>query len=189
MRKHSDQVPWTEDGIQRPQRLMFGGEGKSRATGSTPKPALAPQSSEAAEAWFLLQDTTSIPALEAFVERYANTAYAERAWTRLQELKRRDVIVPQDIDRPLSPRMEIAQWEAIRDSKNVEELKSYLERYPQGAFNKLAMRRLQQLQSETAPAVVASSPSKNGAASSTNDRLPVISEFPLPKARQIRPMR
>ena len=82
------------EGIQRPQRLMFGDESKCRATGSSPKATPSTQSSEALEAWLLVQDTTNIAVLEAFVERYANTVYAERAWVRLNELKRRDVIVP-----------------------------------------------------------------------------------------------
>jgi hypothetical protein len=42
-----DQVPWTEDGIQRRQRVLFGGEAKA-----TPPSQSAPMRlSEAAEAW------------------------------------------------------------------------------------------------------------------------------------------
>src|SRR5215470_9135337 len=43
-----DQVPWTEDGIQRRERVLFGGEVKPSTAAATPPPA---RLSEAAEAW------------------------------------------------------------------------------------------------------------------------------------------
>jgi hypothetical protein len=50
-----DQVPWTEDGIQWRQRVLFGGE-------SRPMGAPAPGLSEASRAWAAM-DKTSIAAL------------------------------------------------------------------------------------------------------------------------------
>src|SRR5262245_17520451 len=57
-----DQVPWTEDGIQRPQRVMFGGETKAApaAPPSQPVPTATARLSEAAEAWDRAKDTKSI---------------------------------------------------------------------------------------------------------------------------------
>jgi hypothetical protein len=49
--------------------------------------------SEAAEAWMLVKDTTSITALEAFVLRFRSTYYAELAELRIGELKKQLVAV------------------------------------------------------------------------------------------------
>jgi uncharacterized caspase-like protein len=61
---NGDQVPWTEDGIQRRQRVLFGGEPK-RAPASQPA-----RLSEGAEAWGATKDSTSTAVLEAFISRY-----------------------------------------------------------------------------------------------------------------------
>ena len=84
-----DQVPWTEDGIQRRQRVLFGGESKLA-------PPQLPQSlsatparpSEAAEAWDRIKEVTSVGALEAFIIRYKETIYADLARGRVEELKK-----------------------------------------------------------------------------------------------------
>ena len=80
---NGDQVPWTEDGIQRRERVLFGGGAKPA------EPALPWRLSEAAEAWAAVKDTTSIPALEAFIPHYRDTYYAELVRLRIEELKRR----------------------------------------------------------------------------------------------------
>jgi hypothetical protein len=77
-------VPWTEDGIQRRQRVLFGGEDK--ATLSSPV-----RLSEAAEAWDRAKDGTSVTALEAFIARYKDMFYADLARARIEELKTGDV--------------------------------------------------------------------------------------------------
>jgi uncharacterized caspase-like protein len=80
-RTNGDQVPWTEDGIQRRERVLFGGEVK-------PPEATAPaRLSEAAEAWDRIKDTSSIAALQVFIARYKETFYAELARVRVEELK------------------------------------------------------------------------------------------------------
>ena len=79
-----DQVPWTEDGIQRRQRVLFGGEAKA-----APSPPM--RLSEAAEAWDRAKDGTSVTALEAFVARYKDTYYADLARARIADLKKQQV--------------------------------------------------------------------------------------------------
>jgi formylglycine-generating enzyme required for sulfatase activity len=73
-----DQVPWTEDGIQRRQRILFGGEGKS-----APQPR---RLSEAAEAWSATKDSTSTVVLEAFITQFKDTIYAGLARARIKDL-------------------------------------------------------------------------------------------------------
>jgi uncharacterized caspase-like protein len=72
---NGDQVPWTEDGIQRRQRVMFGGQSKP-APASPPAPL---RHSEAAEAWDRSKGTTNFAVLEAFITRYKDTFYADLA--------------------------------------------------------------------------------------------------------------
>jgi hypothetical protein len=89
---YRDQVPWTEDGIQRRQRVLFGGEAKG-----TPSSPL--RLSEAAEAWDRAMDGTSVTVLEAFVARYKDTFYADLARARIEDLKKQQVA-------PLTPKHE-----------------------------------------------------------------------------------
>lgn len=84
-----DQVPWTEDGIQRRERVPFGGDARS-----TSAPQVTPvlvRMSEAAEAWDRTKDTASVTVLELFITRYKDTFYADLAKVRIEELKKRQV--------------------------------------------------------------------------------------------------
>jgi formylglycine-generating enzyme required for sulfatase activity len=85
-----DQVPWTEDGIQRRERVLFGGEAKppSAALPTAPVPT---QLSEAAEAWDRIKDSTSVVLLERFIARYKDTFYAEMAQAHVENLKKQQV--------------------------------------------------------------------------------------------------
>jgi hypothetical protein len=83
----SDQVPWTENGIQRRQRVLFGGEAKAPPSSQAGPMRL----SEAAEAWSAVKDATSPAALEA---RSKDTFYADLARQRIEELKKQAVSPP-----------------------------------------------------------------------------------------------
>jgi TPR repeat protein len=65
--------------------------------GSVPgAPIGAPLSStEAAQAWAMVKDTTSIPVLETFIKRYGDGFYADIARARLDELKQQQPAAPQ----------------------------------------------------------------------------------------------
>src|SRR5262249_48195200 len=56
-------------------------------TSNAPKPVPQFQASEAERAWALAKDTTSIPALDAFIRRFGDTYYGDLAKVRLAELK------------------------------------------------------------------------------------------------------
>jgi formylglycine-generating enzyme required for sulfatase activity/uncharacterized caspase-like protein len=92
-----DQVPWTEDGIQRPQRVMFGGESKTAAIAQS---ALT----EAERAWAAAKDMASVPVLEDFAARYKDTFYASLARARIEELKKQvAVALPPKAQAPSAP--------------------------------------------------------------------------------------
>jgi uncharacterized caspase-like protein len=83
-----DQVPWTEDGIQRRERPIF-----ANATPDAGKPPQGPpvvtqqMSSEAAQVWSVVQNTTSTAVLEDFKRQFSATPYGSLARARLEELK------------------------------------------------------------------------------------------------------
>jgi formylglycine-generating enzyme required for sulfatase activity len=74
------QVPWEHSALT--GRFYF----NPSAQTPTKTPA-QPQSSEAERAWDRTKDTTSIPALEAFIRRFGDTYYGDLAKVRLAELK------------------------------------------------------------------------------------------------------
>ena len=76
------QIPWTMDGIQRPQRLMLGGAKPPPSVLTKPKPPTI----DAAKAWDVIQDTQSSAVLQRFAELYKGTVFAELAKARLSEL-------------------------------------------------------------------------------------------------------
>src|SRR5262245_23288538 len=63
-----DQVPWTEDGIQRRERVLLGGEVKPTTT-------RAPEAIDAAREWAAV-DKTSMAELETFVHRHPTSIEA-----------------------------------------------------------------------------------------------------------------
>jgi len=77
-RTHGDQVPWTEDGIQRRDRVLFGGESKPAAFG------------EAERAWAAVKDSNSHELLTAFARQFGDTVYgvmAREKLTKLEEIR------------------------------------------------------------------------------------------------------
>jgi hypothetical protein len=75
-----DQVLWTEDGIQRRERVQFGGASAQQQ----------PQSGEADREWQqYAKDTKDIRLLEAFKEKHkADPVYVRLAEARMEELKK-----------------------------------------------------------------------------------------------------
>jgi hypothetical protein len=63
---------------------------------------------------------------------------------------------------------ELAFWDAIKDSKNPDEFKAYLDTYPKGKFTALARVRMDALQKQAQPAAQPAA----AAASSTMPQLP-----------------
>jgi hypothetical protein len=83
---NGDQVPWTEDGIERRERPVFAhtSPDQDRPTTTT---------DEAAQAWAAIKDTTNAALVEAFLRRYGGSFYGDIARTRLEELKKSQVAV------------------------------------------------------------------------------------------------
>jgi formylglycine-generating enzyme required for sulfatase activity len=81
-----EQVPWMEDGIQRRQRVKFGGESKPTAPAQ-------PQVSEAERTWPWVKETASQAVLENFIKQFGDTPFGAMARARLEELKKQQLAV------------------------------------------------------------------------------------------------
>lgn len=87
------------------------------------------------------------------------------------------------------PRMELAYWETVRNSKVPAEIEDYIARYPSGEFTSLAKIRLDQIRAQAAKEegerkpirIEASTDAPPGAA-----QLPPLDEAVYPRARQRR---
>jgi formylglycine-generating enzyme required for sulfatase activity len=92
------QVPWEHSALT--GRFYFN---PSAQTASPPGVASA-RLSEAAEAWGIVKDATSLPPLEAYISRYKDTFYAELARQRIEELKKQRVAVAAPPKAPPPPK-------------------------------------------------------------------------------------
>jgi formylglycine-generating enzyme required for sulfatase activity len=88
-RTNGDQVPWTEDGIQRRERVMFGREAKVAPVAPTQPPV-----TEAEVAWRWAKDTTNQAVLENFIKQFNDTPFAAMARARLEELRKQQAAAP-----------------------------------------------------------------------------------------------
>jgi hypothetical protein len=82
-------------------------------------------------------------------------------------------------DRPLlaqaagDDRAELAFWDAIKDSKNPDEYKAYLDTYPKGKFAALARVRMDALKKQAEPAAAApAAPAASATTTSSSSDLP-----------------
>jgi adenylate cyclase len=97
--------------------------------------------------WEAMKDSKDPAEFEAYLEQYPSGAFTALAGARLQA-------VLQEQEAPVEPvatgsdliAVELAFWDAVKDSDNPEMHEAYLERYPDGAFAALAKVRLTELQ-------------------------------------------
>jgi adenylate cyclase len=93
-----------------------------------------------------MKDSKDPAEFEAYLEQYPSGAFAALAEARLQAVLQEQVV-------PVEPAatgsdliaVELAFWDAVKDSDNPEMHEAYLERYPDGAFAALAKVRLTEL--------------------------------------------
>ena len=104
--------------------------------------------------WNSIKDSENFLEFDAYLERYPDGAFALLARTR------RDNLLAAAAERAGSARanpedlaVELAFWEAAKESNKRAELEAYLERYPEGEFVTLAEVRLRSLEGSAVEAV------------------------------------
>src|SRR5262245_47850208 len=95
-RTNGDQVPWTEDGIQRRRRVQFGGDSneaakkmaESEARRKAEQEAISQAApSESERVLSSIKDTTNESVLEAYIKNFGGTVFGALARARINELK------------------------------------------------------------------------------------------------------
>ena len=96
--------------------------------------------------WDTIKDSGSVAELDAYLSRYPDGLFSSLALTRRDALTSDESATPAKED---AMAVQLAFWEAAKDSGSSIELEAYLERYPDGEFVELAQARLESLR-ETA---------------------------------------
>ncbi|MBV9858964.1 MAG: adenylate/guanylate cyclase domain-containing protein [Alphaproteobacteria bacterium] len=133
--------------IARPIRVF-----QLRLDGSDPEPAVAngldqpPQADEVEiEFWDTIKHSLDPVEYRAYLERYPDGAFAPLAQARIESLEegRQPAAAASPGVPAVDPKaIELAFWDTVKDSDNLEMFRAYLERYPEGEFAPLAQARL-----------------------------------------------
>jgi tetratricopeptide (TPR) repeat protein len=104
--------------------------------------------------WNAIKDSRKAEDYQAYLDKYPNGNFADLAKLRVKKYAPAE---PAPAAAPAEPavdpqQQDIAAWNAIKSSKNVEDYKGYLEKYPNGEFVDLARLRIEQLTPAAAPA-------------------------------------
>jgi len=93
--------------------------------------------------WHSIKDSGSVAELDAYLHRYPDGPFSSLALTRRDALTAADESATPAKEDILA--VQLAFWEAAKDSGSRIELEAYLERYPDGEFVELAQARLESL--------------------------------------------
>jgi len=110
--------------------------------------------------WNSIKDSKKAEDYQAYLDKYPNGNFADLAKLRV---KKYAVAAPAPAAAPAAPapdpqQQDIAAWNAIKTSKNVDDYKGYLDKYPNGEFVDLAKLRIEQLTPAIAPAAQPAEP-------------------------------
>jgi len=96
--------------------------------------------------WEAMKDSKDPTEFEAYLEQYPSGAFAALAEARLQALlqEQEAPAEPAATDPDVSA-VELAFWDSVKDSDDLEMFEAYLEKYPDGEFRSLAEIRIAQL--------------------------------------------
>ena len=92
--------------------------------------------------WDSIKDSKNISEFDVYLERYPNGPFAVLAQSRRDALMAAEKGAGTTRPDEEALAVELAFWEATKDSGNRRELEAYLERYPEGEFVALAKARL-----------------------------------------------
>jgi len=118
-------------------------------------PAQSPTSpvDRAAQAWGVIQNTTSVAVIEDFIRQYGNTSYGSMARARLEELKKSQTAVPSPAQASPTtpPNIDAAEraWAATKDTTSIAILEDFIRQFGATVYGSMARARLKELQAAT----------------------------------------
>ena len=96
--------------------------------------------------WEAMKDSDDPAEFEAYLDQYPQGAFKALAETRLKALREE----AEGTTEVQADAVELAYWDTVRVSDNSEMFRTYLQRYPEGAFAPLAKVRLDELDAPAA---------------------------------------
>jgi Flp pilus assembly protein TadD len=116
--------------------------------------------------WNAIKDSKKAEDYQGYLDKYPDGNFADLAKLRL---KKYTVAAPAPEPAADPQQQDIAAWNAIKSSKNADDYKAYLEKYPNGEFVDLAKLRIEQY---GAPAPAAVEPPAQPAPAATSTVAP-----------------
>jgi hypothetical protein len=125
--------------------------GLSAANVPVPQPSTTPVD-RAAQAWGVIQNTTSIAVIEDFIRQYGSTSYGSMARARLGELTKSQVASvapPSAKETPTAPPSTVAEaaqaWSVTQNTTSVAVLEEFIRQFGTTPYGSLARARLEEL--------------------------------------------
>jgi TIR domain-containing protein len=105
--------------------------------------------------WLLLKDTTDEAALKRFIAQYPNSPLLKDAQARIAALAAADAA------RPVPVQPDQIAWAMVKDSRDADQLRRFVEQFPNSAQRADAEKRIAALAAEAAQAAAASDSTAN----------------------------
>ena len=107
--------------------------------------------------WNSIKDSKKAEDYQAYLDKYPDGNFADLAKLRMK--KYAAAPAPKPAPAAVDPQQaDIAYWNSIKASKNIDDYSAYLEKYPNGEFVDLAKLRIEQLGAAAAPAELSAPP-------------------------------
>jgi lipoprotein NlpI len=104
--------------------------------------------------WNSIKDSKKAADYQAYLDKYPNGSFADLAKLRMKKYAAAAAPAPTPAPAKVDPQQaDITYWNTIKTSKNADDYRAYLEKYPDGEFVDVAKLRVEQL-SAPAPAPV-----------------------------------
>jgi hypothetical protein len=138
----SKQVPWEASSLVG----SFYFSGMPNDTGAAPATSRIDPTAFELSYWDTIKNSTNANDFKAYLERYPQGQFAELAKNRSATLQPATKPVESKPVPVNDSATELAFWDSVKNSTNVEDFRAYLQKYPNGAFTELAKNRLAPLE-------------------------------------------
>lgn len=118
--------------------------GLAPTVSAAPEPAASGEAAFELTFWDAIKESKDPAEFSAYLEQYPDGSFTALAEARRNALLE-EAAAPTEPPVPDQASMELAFWDAVKESEDPAEFAAYLEKYPEGAFTALAEARRQAL--------------------------------------------